>query len=104
MRKMLKALASTLNALCKDGKLPVHSRNLLINSQFHNVAQGNADSVVGWRPFGNGFTLDPIGGRIGYGSEDAYALKMSNLDWRDSAGATQVTTLRTSETLGYMGT
>ncbi|KAK3281867.1 hypothetical protein CYMTET_10367 [Cymbomonas tetramitiformis] len=39
MRKMLKALASTLNTLCKDGKLPEHSRNMLLNSQFQASKQ-----------------------------------------------------------------
>ena len=34
MRKMLKALANTLKALCAEGKLPEHSRNLLVNPQF----------------------------------------------------------------------
>jgi hypothetical protein len=34
MRKMLKALANTLKTLCAEGKLPEHSRNLLVNPQF----------------------------------------------------------------------
>jgi hypothetical protein len=44
MRKMLKALANTLKALCAEGKLPEHSRNLLVNPQF--ATPGGAGCVA----------------------------------------------------------
>ena len=41
MKKMLKALASTLRALCKEGTLPEHSRNLLLNPQFASAGKSS---------------------------------------------------------------
>lgn len=41
MRKMLKALSSSLHSLCKEGKLPEHSRNLLINPQFASAGKSS---------------------------------------------------------------
>mmetsp|Transcript_34697 Transcript_34697/g.66267 ORF Transcript_34697/g.66267 Transcript_34697/m.66267 type:complete len:1019 (-) Transcript_34697:294-3350(-) len=93
MRKMLKALSSSLHSLCKEGKLPEHSRNLLINPQFASAGKSSTTPVSGWRPFGSGYEHDAMGGRIGYGAADSYALRMSNLDWRDSSGATQTVVL-----------
>jgi len=93
MRKMLKALASSLSTLCKEGKLPIHSKNLLINPQFSVPGKMSNTPVQGWRPYGSGYVHDAEGGRIGYGSLDSYSLKMTNSDWRDSRGATQMITL-----------
>ena len=47
----------------------------------------------GWRTFGAGYVHDALGGRIGYGALDSFALRMTNGDWRDSAGATQTLVL-----------
>ena len=109
LRKMLRALANSLHMLCREGKLPAESKNLLVNSAFHYpgkaeagavvgggfgaagavASQSAANTVMGWKSYGDGYVHDAGAGRIGYGSADSYALRMSNHDWRDSRGATQ---------------
>jgi len=95
LRKMLKALANSLAGLCKEGKLPLHSRNLLQNSQF--ALSAGAGAVQSWRPFGAGYVHDQQGGRISLGNTDSYALKLVNVDWKESKGATQTVVLDQTE-------
>lgn len=89
LRKMLKALATSLDSLCRDGKIPQNSKNLLQNSQFNMPGPVGGAPVLAWRPFGGGYVHDPSGGRISYGSEDAYAVRMHNAEWKESRGAMQ---------------
>ena len=114
LRKMLRALANSLHSLCREGKLPAESKNLLVNAAFHFPGKaenaggsalggnfispgahsaGSANTVMGWKSYGEGYIHDAGTGRIGYGSADSYALRMMNHDWRDSRGATQLVVL-----------
>jgi hypothetical protein len=97
LRKMLKALASALSALCSEGKIPQDSQNLLQNNQFNLPGPVGGAPVLGWRPFGGGYIHDPSGGRISFGSTDAYAVRMHNTEWKESRGAMQLVILDQDE-------
>lgn len=89
LRKILRALSNSLSGLCEQGKLPMHSRNLLRNSEFGESAGPGSKEVAVWRSYGSGYLHDATGGRISYGSTDSYGLRFTNTDWNDSRGATQ---------------
>eukprot|EP00899_Mesostigma_viride_P005769 jgi/Mesvir1/15193/Mv06430-RA.1 len=90
LRKMLKALASSLSVLCKAGKLPSKSRNLLQNPLF-SLPGNTADSPAqSWKPYGLGYIHDHGHGRMqSVDHTDAYCVHMLNADTRDARGATQ---------------
>jgi hypothetical protein len=64
LRKMLKALASSLDSLCREGTIPQNSKNMLQNSQFNLPGPVGGAPVLGWRPFGGGYVHDPSGGAL----------------------------------------
>ena len=92
MKKMVKALASSLSDLCREGRLPAHSRNLLLNPSFQE-AGGGAENypAAGWKGYGSGYTHATNMGRPDDGTPGAnHAMQMVTTDWRESSGAMQV--------------
>mmetsp|Transcript_33240 Transcript_33240/g.105976 ORF Transcript_33240/g.105976 Transcript_33240/m.105976 type:complete len:263 (+) Transcript_33240:56-844(+) len=90
LRKMLKALASSISNLCQEGRLQSgKNKNLLGNAAFEVPTKGEWP-LADWKPYGTGwYTHDTRGGRMSVGEQQASSMKVHNADWRDSSGALQ---------------
>ena len=90
LQKVVKAMSSSLQILCREGRIQQKSENLLRNAQFAYTGPINYPSA-GWKAFGDGYTVDMAGGKKAGVSDtfDTFAITMSSNDWRRTHAAYQ---------------
>lgn len=94
LQKVVKAMSSSLQTLCQEGKIYQKANNLLTNPSFSYSGDGD-HPTMGWKQFGEGYLHDSSGGRVqvergnGYSAYDTFGIKMASTDWRRTYGAVQ---------------
>ena len=90
LQKVVKAMSSSLQILCREGRIQQKGQNLLRNAQFAYTGPTDYPSA-GWKAFLDGYTVDFAGGKQSSRdqSSDTFAIKMSSLDWRRTHAAYQ---------------
>ena len=74
LQKIVKAMSSSLQILCREGRIQQKGQNILRNAQFAYTGPVDYPSA-GWKAFMDGYTVDFAGGKK-TGSLDTFAVKM----------------------------
>ena len=80
LQKVVKAMSSSLQILCMEGRIQQKGQNLLRNAQFAYTGPVDYPSAGG-KAFMDGYTVDFAGGKMA-GSLDTFAITMHSTDWR----------------------